>query len=250
MPDLNLVDEGGLEESSAPGPSAAPARRARGGGGGGSKTVLILFFLLLIAAVAVFILNKRGIIKLWGKKATPTMATEVQEPDMTTEQVPGETTEPVPSGGAQPPAMTPSADTGEVALLETPPVDEYTPVQGGEEARPGTPGGGMKPATTKPEVRLPKPEASMTASPNLTDMRGEFTVQVVAFREKAKADQIKENLTDAGYPAFIERVPMKDGDWYTVRIGRYPSRNEAKKAVETFADQIRSSYVIDKVRSK
>jgi septal ring-binding cell division protein DamX len=43
---------------------------------------------------------------------------------------------------------------------------------------------------------------------------------------------------------------MKGGDWYTVRIGRYPSRDEAKKAVLSFGEQLQANYVIDKVRSK
>ena len=68
--------------------------------------------------------------------------------------------------------------------------------------------------------------------------------------EKEKADDILQNLEFAGYPAFVEKIPMKGGDWFTVRIGRYASRTDAKEAVKTFAEQIRSNYVIDKVRAR
>ena len=43
---------------------------------------------------------------------------------------------------------------------------------------------------------------------------------------------------------------MKGGDWFTVRIGRYPSRDDAKKAVQSFAAQLQAHYVIDKVHGR
>ena len=84
----------------------------------------------------------------------------------------------------------------------------------------------------------------------LSEMKGEFTIQVIAYREKSKANETAKNLEFSGYPSFVEKIPMKGGDWYTVRIGRYTSRVEAKKAVQSFAEQLQSHYVIDKVRQK
>ena len=43
---------------------------------------------------------------------------------------------------------------------------------------------------------------------------------------------------------------MKGGSWYTVRIGKYPSREDAQKAVKNFAPQLQAHYVIDKIRNK
>jgi len=84
----------------------------------------------------------------------------------------------------------------------------------------------------------------------LGDMKGDFTIQVVAYREEVKAQRILSNLEFTGYPAFIERVQMRGGDWYTVRIGKYATRAAAKKAVQSFASELRENYFIDKIRSQ
>jgi septal ring-binding cell division protein DamX len=86
------------------------------------------------------------------------------------------------------------------------------------------------------------------SSSKLSEMSGEFTIQVIAYREKKSAEETAKNLEISGYPSFVEKIPMKGGEWYTVRIGRYASRDEAKRAVESFAEQLRAHYVIDKVR--
>ena len=80
--------------------------------------------------------------------------------------------------------------------------------------------------------------------------KGDFTIQVVAYREEVKARKILENLEFSGYPAFIEKVQMQGGDWYTVRIGKYATRAAAKEAVKTFASSIQENYFIDKIRSQ
>ena len=251
MPDLNLVDDGGLEDSSAQASAPAPAPMRNASRGGGNRTVLIVLVLLVIAAVAVFFLNKRGVIKLWGKKPAA-VVTDLNESELPAEQVPGENQEPTPQA-ANP--QTSAADTAQVALLETPPVDEYTPVpQGGTEVKPapGKPGARTE-MKAEPRPEKPEPKAAQAvpaAGSRLGEMKGEYTIQVTALREQGKAEQVAGNLVDAGYPAFIERVPMKGAEWFTVRIGKYPTRDDAKKAVETFAAQIRSHYVIDKVRAK
>ena len=234
MPDLNLIDEGGFEETPAEQPVAPPAKKIvkkSSGGGGGGKTILLLVVFLCIAAVAVYFLNQRGIIKLWGKK-------QQQVVQMQEEQFPPETP-------SQPAQVQKQTDTAEVALLDTAPVEEK--VGSGKESE-------VKATelTAKKSKALKKKESVIeTASPSkLSEMEGEFTIQVIAYREKKRAEETAKNLEFAGYPSFVEKIPMKGGDWYTVRIGRYSTRDEAKKAVGSFAEQLRSHYVIDKVRSK
>jgi cell division septation protein DedD len=130
----------------------------------------------------------------------------------------------------------------DVALLETTPLDE----QGAEMQM----GGGMAAQMeVKPADEVSPVDAPPTENAELAAMKGDFTVQVVAYREKEKADKILANLEIAGYPAFIEKIPMKGGDWYTVRIGKYATRTAAREAVMTFAEQIRTNYFIDRVRS-
>jgi septal ring-binding cell division protein DamX len=97
----------------------------------------------------------------------------------------------------------------------------------------------------KPQEEVTKPSA-----PKPETMKGTYTVQVYAFREKGNAEVVLKRLTESGYPAFIEPIEAKGMTWYTVRIGRYPSVSEAKKAVEGFAQEIKEHHFIDKVRTK
>jgi cell division protein FtsN len=249
MPDLNLIDdEGGLEESPAPAPSTATPKKKPSGGGGGNKTILILLILVLVAAVAVFYLNKRGTIHLWGKKAAPVAEMEDQ---MIDQEMGMEGQEAIP-GGDQ--SQTPPADTLQVAMLETPPVDEYTPVSPtGEETKPASTEAKREPANTlKPEPIKPESRslgAAISIPNRIGEMKGEFTAQVGAFRTRAKADEVVTLLAEGGYPAFVQKIPMKGADWFTVCIGKYGTRDEVRKAVGTSAEQIRSQYVIARVRN-
>jgi cell division protein FtsN len=109
----------------------------------------------------------------------------------------------------------------------------------------------VEPTAKKSKVTRKSEPVAETESPSkLGEMKGEFTVQVIAYREKSRAEETAKNLEFSGYPSFVERIPMKGGDWYTVRIGRYSSRDEAKKAVLSFGEQLQANYVIDKVRLK
>jgi cell division septation protein DedD len=245
MPDLNLIDEGGFDDVPEAAPAAPPSRKnVKSSGGGGGKTILLLVVILCIAGAGVYFLNQRGIIKLWGKKQPPIV--QVQE-----EQFP---TEPA----VQPVQTHPAVDTNEVALLDTAPLDEKADAakesEGVKEAdAKATESAAKKTRVTRKADQQPpqqQPVAESEASSKLSEMKGEFTVQVIAYREKSRAVETAKNLEFSGYPSFVEKIPMKGGDWYTVRIGHYPTREEAKKAVLTFAEQLQAHYVIDKVRLK
>lgn len=232
MPDLNLIDEGEFEETTSHAPAPSPVKKKKSsGGGGGGTSALILILILVILGAGVYFLNKRGIInvtKLW-KKNPP--VTQVQEeplpPEQPTEQM----------------QQSAKSDSSEVALLETPPVEDSLKADQTTEASVQSSKG-----TVAKQKKAVKDISS--ASKQLDEMKGEFTVQVIAYREKSKAESAAKNLEYVGYPSFVEKVPMKGGDWYTVRIGRYASREDAKLAVKSFAAQLQASYVIDKVRSK
>jgi cell division protein FtsN len=232
MPDLNLIDEGGFEDV-PDAPAAPPAKKSvKSSGGGGGKTILLLVIILCVVAGAVYLLNQRGIIKLWGKKHQPIV--QMQE-----EQFP---MEPASQQSAQ---AQKQADTNEVALLDTAPIEEKTEAVMEPEAKTAEPIAKKSKAVKKNEAMI-----ETEASSKLSEMKGEFTVQVIAYSEKSRAVETAKNLEFSGYPSFVERIPMKGGDWYTVRIGRYASRDEAKKAVQSFAEELQAHYVIDKVRSK
>lgn len=218
MPDLNLMDEGGFDEAQTPAP--APAKKAGGGGGGGMMKIIIIVVVLAVVVGGLWFANKRGWVKIpFLSKKEPAVA-QIQDeyPEQTPDQM--------------------AMDTADVSLLETPPVEEKKDKSAG---------------TKKPEMKMEakaNKEAMPTmTSPKLSEMSGRYTIQVFALHDQKNAEDIVARLADAGYPAYIEEIPMKDATWHTVRIGKYPSRVEAKKAVETFALELRSSYFIGRVKS-
>jgi cell division septation protein DedD len=221
MPDLNLQDEEGslenlenLEEGEAPAEESGGRRK----GGKGAMILIVLLAVLIVGAGAVYLLNRFGIIKVFGKKAPPQVV-QLQEPTPVAPQ-------------------SPATDTTATKMIETP------PLQGGKKG-PVPMAGKPSPAVT-PAKEMP---ASM-AAPKLGEMKGEYTIQVSAWRDKSIADEMVKRLAEAGYPAYVEERPYKDGSWFTVRIGRYSSRKDAQEAVQNFADEIKSSYWIDKVRGQ
>src|SRR5512135_928826 len=111
MPDLNLIDEGGLEESatsSAPMPS-----RRRGGGGGSMNKILLTILVLLIIGTALFYLYKKGKFP-FKKKAPVTVVQEETFPE----------TQPMATNQSAQQQVVQPQDTANVPLLETPLVED------------------------------------------------------------------------------------------------------------------------------
>jgi cell division septation protein DedD len=216
MPNVNLIEEEGGEGEMQP--VAAPAKRS---GGGGSKILLILIIVVVVGG-GVFALNKFGIVKLWGRKQQPVI-TQIQEPVVEE-----------PTYAEVDSAMM-MEDTSGVSFVETPPLTE--------------PQYESSLVTGSGKGITPSMPSSSTRSDALAGMTGNYTVQVSAWRDRPTAEKYVSRLEQAGYPAFVEERGFKDGNWYTVRIGRYSSVKEAKKAVDSFAYELKRNYWIDKVRS-
>lgn len=235
MPDLNLQDdEGTLENPEGTGESiddltetsVSEEGEVGESRGGLMKILIIVAGVLILGGGTVFLLNSLGIIKLWGG-APQTTAMQYEEPAAS------EATE-----GGQPTAET----TPETRMVETPAL---------EEKKPARPAGVQAPSSTAAKPQTPAQSASPSAgSGKLEQMQGEYTVQVSAWREEGTAKEIVQRLEEAGYPAFVESRPYTDGSWFTVRIGRYPSRKDAQLAVANFAEELQANHWIDKVRSR
>ncbi len=217
MPNVNLIEEEGGEGEMQP----VAVTTKRSGGGGGSKILLILIVVVVLGG-AVFALNKFGIVKLWGKKQQPVI-TQIQEP-ISEEQTYAEID-----------SALMAEDTSGVSFVETPPLTEPQ-----YESSLVT-GSGKGLSQSGP--------STSTKSSSLSGMTGNYTVQVSAWRDRSTAEKYVSRLETAGYPAFVEERGFKDGSWYTVRIGRYSSLKEARKAVDNFAYELKKNYWIDKVRS-
>lgn len=196
------------EEGGGEGTMQPVASPARKSGGGGGSKVVVIFLIILLLGGGVFALNKFGIVKLWGKKK-PAVAQVQEEPFPQAEEFVDTT-----SVAAE--------DTAGIAFVETPPIEEV--------------------------AKQPAPIETSMMSGKLAEMKGNYTIQVSAWRDPETAQTYVRRLEDAGYPAYVQKRATKDGDWYTVRIGRYVSIKEARKAVDMFAVQLKSNYWIDKVR--
>jgi len=231
MPDLNLQEDESLENlenSGDLGEVIATTEEAPEKKGGGMGMILVVLLVLVVIGGGAFVLNKLGVVHLWGKKPAPAV---VQLP----EQEPAQQAEAAPQ----------TAEANPAPMIETPPVDEKAkaPAKKGEE----------KHATKAPAKPAPKPAAKEMPAPaaaNVGDMKGEFTVQVSAWRDKEIAGEMVKRLGEAGYPAFVEDRAYKGGTWYTVRIGHYASRKEAESAVQNFGEELKTNYWIDRVKAK
>jgi hypothetical protein len=228
MPDLNLQDEGSLDNMDGSAehpenttmPDEEPAKK-----GGAMTIILVVLAVLIVGGGGAFLLNKLGVIHIFGKKNPAPSVVQLQDQQAS-------------------PSETQPSDAGQTQMIETPPVDK----KGGTAAEKKE---GVTKKATKEKPQQPVKEMPAPApSGKLGEMKGEYTVQVSAWRDKEIAQEIVKRLENAGYPAFQEERAYKDGTWYTVRVGRYASRKEAEMAVQSFAEELKSSYWIDKAKAK
>ena len=60
-----------------------------------------------------------------------------------------------------------------------------------------------------------------------------WRAQVDAFPEDKSAKQLVERLKNKGYNAYVTELQNRGKPWYRVNVGKYSSREEADKVVET-----------------
>jgi cell division septation protein DedD len=82
--------------------------------------------------------------------------------------------------------------------------------------------------------------AGITAEGGATPEKGRFEIQVAAYQESRKAEQMMEKLGPLG---FTSRVIMKElpgkGTWFRVIVGGFENREKAKAAADHIAGKIR-----------
>lgn len=108
-----------------------------------------------------------------------------------------------------------------------------------------------KPQPVKPELKAePKPEpkdAKAEAKPEVKDVKdvkveakpdpatpappaadGRFTLHLQSFQDRSLADALVVRLKKAGYqPYVVEQVEQDKGTWFRVRVGRFPTFEDA-----------------------
>ena len=64
--------------------------------------------------------------------------------------------------------------------------------------------------------------------------KGNYTVQIGAFRSESRAHEAISKYMAMGYDAYIEETKVGGSDvvWFRVRIGRYQKSSEAKRTAD------------------
>ena len=85
----------------------------------------------------------------------------------------------------------------------------------------------VKPADAKPvEAKV----AEVKTTEAKADSAGRFIVQVGAFSEEAKANDVRAKIEKAGFKTYTQVATTKEGPRTRVRVGPFASRDEADKA--------------------
>jgi cell division protein FtsN len=95
------------------------------------------------------------------------------------------------------------------------------------------------PETPKPSARERDPVPAV-ASPQAAALPGQrFTVQVAAFRTRPQAETMRRTLVKGGYDAYVSEGQGPNGARYRVRVGTYPTRDDAQAAARRLAAERR-----------
>jgi cell division septation protein DedD len=66
--------------------------------------------------------------------------------------------------------------------------------------------------------------------------KGQFTIQVGAFKDRASADAVMGRLKGKGFAAYVVAPPAPDG-LFNVRVGSYAARPDAERVQNRLRDQ-------------
>jgi cell division septation protein DedD len=94
-------------------------------------------------------------------------------------------------------------------------------------------------------VATPRPTATPRVAPTATPRpavaqaapaRGQFTIQVGAFKDRASADAVSGQLKGKGFAAYVLAPASPDG-LFNVRVGAYTARPDAERVQTRLRDQ-------------
>lgn len=106
--------------------------------------------------------------------------------------------------------------------------------------RPSQPGAPAdKPGVSKPSV--PPASAPRTVAPSALPepKAGKFSIQVGAFKQRRRGQELVRTLTAAGFPAYLVVPGNSDPNGpYKVRVGSYASRSDADKDIEALEKRL------------
>ncbi len=112
-----------------------------------------------------------------------------------------------------------------------------------EAPNPETP----KPEAARPQLPEPDPARAVVASrpaASVAPPERRFTIQVAAFKTRPQAETMRRGLVDGGYDAYVSEGERQSGARYRVRVGAYPTRDDAQQAAQRLAAERRVTTFI------
>ncbi len=111
-----------------------------------------------------------------------------------------------------------------------------------------------KPATTTRSTQeKPKQEKRIPVGRPVTQpeaINGNYVIQILSIRDKAKAEYFVKVLKDSGYKSFVSTVEFEDkGEMYRVRVGAFQTRDEAKNIVSQLLADSRLKQLLEGKRN-
>lgn len=92
-------------------------------------------------------------------------------------------------------------------------------------------------AETAPSVAVDVPVSDFSAVP--------YTIQVLSFRDKAKAQKALADVKAAGHPGYIATADLGEkGTWHRIYIGRFTTRSEAESFLSKVQKIYKGSFII------
>ena len=77
---------------------------------------------------------------------------------------------------------------------------------------------------------------------------GNFTIYIGSYSSKTSADEEAGRWSEAGYQSFVSESSGKKGVLFRVCLGRYPSRDDARRQAEKLKDAFEGGYWVDAVK--
>lgn len=95
-----------------------------------------------------------------------------------------------------------------------------------------------EPANPNPVIgeEKEKKEKDLTFYKTLTTET--YSVQVAAFKDKGSAESMVEKLKDKGYKPYVQEATFSGKEaWYRVRLGPFPTKEEAERVAKKFQEK-------------
>ena len=99
---------------------------------------------------------------------------------------------------------------------------------------------------TQPDTAESKPATSPAAKKDLS--ANIWSVQISATQDRTAAQLLQDKLKSKGFDAFIVEAEINSARWYRVRVGRFPTSQEAEKTRQDLQskENLASAFVTGK----